>query len=147
MPISADPKATFDFVLKSDADKPAESRPAFQFRFMTRRELSRFERLRAEAFDTKDDAETFAKLSEAILISIVGWRNINDAEGKPIPFTRETWDEPLTDREIWEMAINVPGSCVASEGDRSKSLPPSQSAGVESVPLATAENAPTSPAK
>lgn len=157
MPISADPDATAEYSLASDADKPAESRPVFICRFMTRKEHRHVADLVQEAYDTpatpEGDAECYRLLIEAIGIGVVGWRNI------AIPFDLSRLDEALSDREFWELARNYPGAVRSTERDRFLSRSQARSAAAspakaemptgaasEPTPPAKAESSPAPPA-
>lgn len=120
MPISADPSAVAEFSLRTDESKPAESRPAFLFRYMTRRERARVLAMIEEARSTDSDDRCYQLLTDAINLALVGWRNMTGADGRPLAFARENWDEPLTDSEIWEIANRFPLVVRLSEIDRKK---------------------------
>jgi hypothetical protein len=118
MPISADPSRRADFSLKIDADKPQESRPTFECRFLTSRQRAEQRRLCKAAATEKDDVEANKLLNQAIGIGVVGWRNFDN------PFSIEAIGDALTDLERWELAWDYPSAVELAEFDLKKS--PSQ---------------------
>lgn len=89
MSIALDPNETAPVYLDYDADKPEESRPTFTYRFLNCRETMFMESLRRSVHQTKDAEAQNSLLNRAISVGLVGWRNIIDRDGKPVPFTTE----------------------------------------------------------
>lgn len=130
MPIATDPDQRVDFVLKHDAQKPPESRPAFVCRAMSRRESRRVLDMVQAAHAERDDARSYQMLVEALRVGVVGWRHM------PIPFDFEQIDTICGYREIWELAWGYPLGGNLPEADRPKSEPVSPVSGV--TPAGTA---------
>jgi hypothetical protein len=102
MPLSLDPDRTAAYSLASDTDKPEATRPAFICRFMTRRQHQKHREIMERAASESDDSRVFALIMEAIGIGVIDWRNFDK------PFSRETIEDVLSDRELWELAWNYP---------------------------------------
>jgi hypothetical protein len=145
MPISADPDKTAEYVLPTDADKPADTRPTFICRFMTKREYVTHGDIIAKARSSpatpEGDAECYHLLQQAIAIGVVGWRNMVDRDGNPVPFSTDNFDAVLSDLEIWELAANFPLAIQTSEVDAKKSALRLRSTGESSATDAPPEGA------
>lgn len=85
MPVALDPRQTHEYVLKSDEDKPKGSRPTFVFRYMTKGELMQFDGWRK----TEDPDDIPDALDNAVALSLVGWRHMQNGTGKAIPFRKD----------------------------------------------------------
>lgn len=120
MPFALDPNETAPFTLASDRGKPGA--PVFLFHYLTCRELRRVQQLRQEARAISDNTASMAKVDEAILIGLVGWENVTDRKGNPIPFAPDRLDDVLSTSDKWEMVFEYPSVLTASEMDRKKSL-------------------------
>lgn len=132
MPLATDPKATFDVVLKTDEDKPAESRPTFTVRHLSSREqrdASRIDQAAREIEaatqpgaalgDVQAAADTMVeKLLALLRLAVIGWRNLTDRQGKPIPFDPARIDEVLTPNEIWELYYAALSGATLTGADR-----------------------------
>ena len=110
MPIALDPGHTAGYVLKRDQQKPENSRPTFLFHYLTRAESRRVRDLRERARGEQDQDASEQLLNDALLVGLVGWRNVADRNGKAVEFTpsSESLDEVLTLVEKWELANNYP---------------------------------------
>jgi hypothetical protein len=78
MPLSIDPEATVWTSLITDRAKPEASRPAFECKFLSVRENQQVRRIydQAVADVAGDDDAYAAKLLDAIMVGVIGWRNI-----------------------------------------------------------------------
>jgi hypothetical protein len=94
MPVSSNPNARAPFWLRCDEETPMKERPVFLVKFMTTAEVEQYGRV----------------LWEAVTIGVTGWRNVNDADGKPIPFDAEHVIPVLTEPELFELACNYPSA-------------------------------------
>jgi len=131
MPLACDPNQTFRVHLDSDADKPDESRPDFEFRFLTGREW--------KACVTVDDRIEGAENAVAILDDVldllrpllVGWRNMTDRTGRPMPFDKAGLEDLVNPAEAWELLGKVMGHNRLDGDDlgKSASQPPTGSDG------------------
>lgn len=125
MPIALDPEARAEIVLPNDAKKPPEARPVFLARFLTCRQTLKYEQLLTEAREAKDQTTANGKLTEALTIAIVGWRNMVGLDGNPIAFGAAELDDMLTVHEKWKLVYEVMARTQLSEDERGKSnLPP-----------------------
>lgn len=104
MPISANPNVRVPFMLEHWGSIPEAVRPALLVKFLTVAEHQRHADLMERAFETKDNAEAWRLLWEAIRVGIDGWRNVRGPDGKDLPFTEGTFFSETTDRERWEIA-------------------------------------------
>lgn len=124
MPLACDPSQTFDTWLKSDADKPAATRPTFVFRYLTGREFRRV----SDAMDNLHDAGSHAEAYDAVMGCItphlVTWRNMPDRDkpGACVAFTKpEDIDTVLTQREMSELVFEMLRGARPSGDDLGKS--------------------------
>jgi hypothetical protein len=144
MPIAFDTDQTRPFSLATDAPKPEASRPAFNVRFLTRRQALRYDALVADALAARADIAKFWNLVwQAIGIGVVGWHNmpLDKAElPSDAPFTRENAEAVLTGMEIMELAFGYT-SAVSLSGDDRKNSPTQPSSDTEVVAVQTAEPA------
>src|SRR5438132_1281370 len=110
MPIALDPGQTAGYVLKRDQQKPENSRPTFMFHYLTRAESRRVRDVREQARAEQDAEASEQLLDEALLVGLVGWRNVVDRNGKAVEFApnADRLDEVLTLVEKWELANNYP---------------------------------------
>jgi hypothetical protein len=127
--IALDPSETVEVSLKRWQQRPPESRPVFIFHYLTASELRKVQRLRAEAEkDGTTDEDKDKNIEEGIRIGLVGWRNVIDRSGKPVPFDASKLSEILSFREMVELIFNYPSAIALSESDLGKSESPSDSA-------------------
>ena len=110
MPIGLDPNENAAYVLKRDREKPENSRPACLFHVLTRAESRLVRDLREKARHERDLDASERLLNDAILVGLVGWKNLMDRHGKAIEFapTPDRLDDALTLVEKWELANNYP---------------------------------------
>lgn len=117
MPISSNPNATSPFWLDCDAEIPLDKRPVFLVRFMTTKQVDQHADLMRRAYEDPDPRRTAELLLEAVHIGIAGWKNFNDPDGKPIPFSDQAYFDALSDRERWQVAWNYPSAVRLSKVD------------------------------
>lgn len=123
MPLSADPDRLAEFSLATDRDKPAESRPVFLCRFMTRREHQKIDDLFSRALAEDDPSARWQLLRQIIEIGVVGWRNFGRE------FSIDAIADVLSDLEIWELARDYRFAVLLSEADLKNLSGPSGSNG------------------
>lgn len=124
MLIAMDPSQTFELTLDFYKQQPEESRPIFVCRFLTCRQVLKFEQLIAEAGDKRKDQEGANRLlNEALGLAVVGWKNVSS------DFSIDALSDVLTPREKWELAFAIPGEVVLAESNKKKSISPSASDG------------------
>jgi len=150
MPLGLDPEQTADVWLKSDAPKPLATRPTFQFKYLTSRELRQVQELRAQARKEEDNAKCEKLIFSALAIALRGWKNMTSLEGDQlveIPYAFDRLPEITTLAEQWELLNDFPQNVMNSENDRANfpSPSPSPSANSAPEPVATANPAPTNP--
>lgn len=98
MPLACDPTQTFDTWLKSDADKPADERPTFVFRYPSGRQSAKADRVFADIQEIKDDPDrAVTMLGDAVRQCLAGWRNL------PEPYEPSRLEDLLTTRELAEL--------------------------------------------
>lgn len=85
MPITANPKATFEIVLSSDWDKPDQEKAIFECKYLTVAEWSAVAEL-SEKFDkSKNIKERISLVAKIIEVGVCGWKNLNNSDtGKPV---------------------------------------------------------------
>lgn len=133
MPLALDPSETVPVYLKYDQRKPIESRPAFIFHFLTSAELRKIRRLRREASEAKDDEDAVeAKVDEILLVGLVGWKNLNGRDGKPIEFSAEALGN-LSLRDKIELSWSHEMAISLAESELGKSDSPAESAAAQSA--------------
>lgn len=86
MPLCSDPNRTCWLSLTIDKALPDESRPAFRCRFLTISQRRAVREKYIEALAEKDDEKSIRLCDETLAMAYVGWRNVVDANGVPIPF-------------------------------------------------------------
>lgn len=134
MPLAVDTQATFDFVFKSDKDKPEADRPALVFRYLSARNYTRVLDLFEASAKAATDEEMVAKIIEGARIALAGWKNLGE-------FDANRLDEVLTMLEVVELRDSLLSSMVASEADKKKCVSQPQStsgSSVEPTPPASA---------
>ena len=143
MPIGLDRQQTCSGSLDIDKEKPAESRPAFRFYFLTRRELNRVREWIAAAEKLADDPkasyeETHAILDQVFALGLAGWEHMFLKDGTAAVFGTHTVDDVCSGMERWELARMVRDLPRLAERD----LPLSRSA----LPVSTESSVPAAPA-
>lgn len=127
MPLALDPTATFELVLASDEDKPAESRPTFVFRNLPDRALKKMMGM-GEQIEAADGLQRVDIMHDALRLALVGWRNLIDpTSGQPIPFDPAATEDVLNATEVVELIQGVAAHVQSGPDDRKKSEPPSPS--------------------
>lgn len=120
MPIACDPKETFTIVLKSDQGKPADKQPRFIFRYLTGREWKECDRINEEAGKQKTNTEGYDMVISGIALGLVGWENLTDREGEPIPYDPANLDLAITISEAWELLFSLLGTTRLQAEDKKK---------------------------
>ncbi len=142
MPVSADPTRTVDVWLESDADKPIETRPVIECRFLTRRQRSRHVEHMAQAVKLQKGDEAWKHIYDAWRVGVVGWRNqVVAGEGTPVSYDAgenlpDLLHSVFTDTEIQELAHCYPLWVQIGEADLKNSALPSRSDAVASAKAA-----------
>jgi hypothetical protein len=85
MPLSSDPQQNTPVCLDIDAGKPEAERPTFLYRFLTARQMRQRRDLLNQAKDLPDE-QAEPLLVQALAVGLAGWRNLRDADGRPVPF-------------------------------------------------------------
>jgi len=90
MPKALEPGIRFPMALKSDRDKPIETRPVFWVRALAVREQEQLSEIVDSWYEKADDFTTkkwYEQHIRFLLEHVEGWDNINDPEtGEPIQF-------------------------------------------------------------
>lgn len=133
MPISANPDATFDFVLTIDREKPPDTWPAFIARFGTRRQHERYAALVEQAAQAPTAGECHRIAAEALAVAYAGCRNVTTPDGKPWEFSAADIGDVCTDVEVWELLDGYIRAARLAEIDRKKSVLPARSAAISSA--------------
>jgi len=135
MPIGLDSSETVPVFLKSDKDKPIETRPAFLFHFITSAELRKVRRLRKELEVLKDDDDIEKKVDEILMVGLAGWRKMIGRDGKEIPYSPDL-QLVTTFRERVELVYSFVAAVNLAEEELGKSGSPVESAAVSSADIA-----------
>lgn len=107
-PLALDPEATFELVLESDKDKPEGEQPTFICRYVNNRNWRQLAHVADNLEQIKQTTDGIEELldtmEEALLLSLVDWRNMVDPQtGKEIPFAADNLGDVLTVAEISEL--------------------------------------------
>ncbi len=102
MPIALEPNQSFDVVLPSDKDKPAESRPTFIARTQSMRGQRQILKALDDSVDSSNDELTydlmFTIIVDQLARVLVGWRNMGGLE-----FSREALEDVLSFSEARQL--------------------------------------------
>ncbi len=104
MPRSLHKNATFKVELENDKEIPQESRPWFEFRYLSAAKMIELV-AKAEQIDVSEKgSEGLRILFEVINSGLVGWGNMVDPQtDDPIPFEPERLGQLLTLNEAFEL--------------------------------------------
>lgn len=99
---------TYEYVLKADRELPEDDpgRPVFRLRHLTPGENAKLQDNYMEGKSFKEGGGTAFKsgthLIKTLQMGLVGWRNLNDANGTEVPFPGKDGKDrnALSDREI-----------------------------------------------
>ena len=148
MPLALEPDEVFEIVLDSDV-KGEGPRPTFRFRHPTVRTWIRVAELtdswEAAREEKKDAKGLMQEVLDIVAGRLVGWSNLKDEAGKPIPFDPEKLPDVVTVGEIFELMYKF-RSGAALEADARKNSERPSSSGSESSAPDDAESA-TAPPK
>lgn len=146
MPIATDPQQTFNIVLEFDEDKPAETRPTFICRYLTARQWKQIARLQDEIDEASRGDVALDKILDALTMSVAGWRNMTDTDGREIPFDLSGLDALLTMGEVMELFQKILTGQKPTETDEKKSVSQSHISSDESAKPADLPAGQASPA-
>lgn len=148
MPLGLDPTRRVSVWLDSDADVPEPTRPTFFAHFLTCQEAIEYEQILVDARELTANKDVDAKLNEAMALALIGWKNINGRDGKPIPFDPAQFSAVLTPMEKWHLVYAIRTRITLEESELGKSSSQRTSDGASTVVTAAAPplSAPTSPA-
>jgi hypothetical protein len=118
--ISYDPNETVLIPLADKPGVPDSELPALECRVLSRREKKQYDRILEQRAQAKTEDEVSNLVIDALMISVVGWQNITDRDGKPVDFSRENFDV-FSDMQLYKIAINLPARLSTSEVDQKKS--------------------------
>ena len=112
MPLALEPNETFELILESDKDKPREIQPRFIYRHLTCRQHRYIAKFRERLEELKKDASTaidnmMDEIKKTATINLAGWVNMNDADGKPIPFDIEKFEDIVGLAEANELIFKL----------------------------------------
>ncbi|HUX00914.1 MAG TPA: hypothetical protein VMY35_08030 [Phycisphaerae bacterium] len=143
MPIALEAGETFKYVLRGDRNKPAESRPAFIFEYVTARQARAIARPlhELEKSDKTGTSEAFDALFKAIRANLVGWENMRGRDGKDIPFAASELDAIVTLPEAWELYYGAHAGQRLDASEKNVSASPSDISSEISAPAAPATGA------
>jgi len=124
MPTLFDPKATYEYVLSTDREKPKEKQTVFTFRVFSKRKWKDLIKL-DDAFHNEETPEEQIDAADSIVeMGLVEWANWPKFEYSKS--NRVELDNNLTLEETAELVSVVIGQGVTKE-DRKKSNSPSDS--------------------
>lgn len=111
MPTVSDPKARYEYVLRSDRDKPIEERPVFFFQVWTVRHY-RAQKVTIDALELGKDNEEVMDASVSLVTgALVDWHNVRVPGGESLlPFDAEDKDaieDVVGVDELMELAFAV----------------------------------------
>lgn len=126
MPRGLEPDVVSDFVLPCDRDKPKDSCPVFEFRYLSSRESAKADRIYQPADEVTEDSDSAEDgrdaLAKAIGCYLVGWRNMTDPKtGSAIPYSIEAIRDVCTDTELFQLWFGLKAEGRVSADDKKKS--------------------------
>lgn len=140
MLIAMDPSETVDVVLSGyeKLDKP----PTFVCRMPTARERTKMNRLVQQALEHETAGEpekTDEDLAGFFALALVTWKNVQDRDGKEVPFDPTKLGDLLTWHELWELRGLCWNHTHLSELAKKKSAVPPTSGAEPSAEIAKAD--------
>ncbi|HEV7297755.1 MAG TPA: hypothetical protein VGN72_00195 [Tepidisphaeraceae bacterium] len=117
----------------ADRDKPQDVRPALVGRFVTCREYRQVRRLLIDAEKASDEEVTIDKSLAAIGMILVGWRNVGDADGRPVEYSIGKLESVLTLDDVIELVEHLVIEMRLSENEKKVSALRRQSTGGNSA--------------
>lgn len=148
MPIATDPKATFNYVLDSDREKPEKGQPTFILKVLSASKTREAIQMNERLTGTESEVAQFDLIFDVIMLGVIGWRNMSMGNGQ-LTFDRENLLAVLTLAEATELMQAIVHQEIALE-DKKKLEPQSQSGterAITNAVLATsnAKESPTPP--
>ncbi len=109
--------------LHQDAGVDLAKRPGFYARYILEDELQQIEDLYLEATASKDmrRREQSAILTKALAIILIGWENVTDRAGNPVPFALEHLGQVLTSNEKHDLLLQLLKGVQLAEDEIKKS--------------------------
>ncbi|MBN1377860.1 MAG: hypothetical protein JXA04_01340 [Gammaproteobacteria bacterium] len=107
MPIALDPDSTFKIILRSDEDKPEDSKPAFIFKYPTGRQWRKIAQVQDNLDDIESSNDLANKVFDSVKTLLVGWENMVDTTGQCIGYDQEKLEDILTLPEAEELIFAV----------------------------------------
>jgi hypothetical protein len=112
MPIALEPIETFQIILECDKDKPRETQPQFIYKHLTCRQWRKL-----AAFHDRLDAlkneqaggidKIVDEVVRAATTNLIGWVNMIDPQGGPIPFSLDNFEDIVTMPEAQELIVKL----------------------------------------
>lgn len=104
MPLLLDPNTNTKTIwLDSDSDKPEPQRPTFRVRVMSSRQELTINDMLDQIMGSDSGREIMMVYYDIANMLVLGWANITDIEGKPIPFSHDAMVDNFTSIEIQEI--------------------------------------------
>lgn len=125
MPLAFDKNTVLEFSRPEDADLPEDRRPVFLSRALTARQSLQAQQLVRESFGTGIIADQLSLIGRSLAIGLTGWRNVTDADGRPVEFSLKDGavvglDSVYTIHELKRFAFNYPDYLSSAEVDLKK---------------------------
>ena len=111
MPLALDPSAKFEVFLSSDANTPQDERPTFFLRYLPASEWVEQAKVndqisgKTKTLIKQTSSVIMKRVINAVNMSVIGWTNIKDSEGKTIKYSAEKLSEILTAGELVELLL------------------------------------------
>ena len=102
MPIASDPDCQIRLTLKSDEDKPEDSRPVFIFRHLTVRQWRKTAAIQDSLQTAESGSDAVAMILDALMPSLVNWEHL-EVSGEPVSYDPAKLDDLLTLGETMEL--------------------------------------------
>lgn len=150
MSLAANPNATYEVTLESDAAMPQAERPVFVVRHMTAMQWLDYCDFadNKPALEALDARGLIVNLFGLLAKRLCGWRNVRnpDDSGKPLAFDAARLASVLSIEDAWDLYYAIRQGARVTAQEKNASSPPSPSPTGSSVPPAGEASAAAAPA-
>jgi hypothetical protein len=141
MPLASDPNARTRFTLVTDNQRPEAERATFELRFRSRSTMTEYRALLRKYSEAATHDERYVASVAAIKLYVIGWQNVTDEDGVPLPFDPDRIGDALDEQEIEAVLIAIPEAVTIGGLERRGFTSPSPDNGSASAPSAATASA------